>query len=339
MLSPELGADMRRREFITLLGGAAVSWPLAASAQQPERMRRIGVLMFYAESDREGQKRVAALREELQNLGWEEGRNIRIEYHWYMGDVEKARASAAELVRLAPDVIVSNGAAGLERLQQATRTIPIVFTLIGEPVVRGFVQSLAHPGGNITGFTNLEASTAAKWMELIKEIAPSVKRVAIIYNPATSPFAILFARSAEVAAHTLALEPVSGVVHSPAEIEATIKTLATDPGAGLIVIPDGFAQTHRKLIIELAARYNLPAVYPFRFFPNDGGLVSYGVEPLGVFRQTAAYVDRILRGAKPADLPVQQPTKFELVINLKTAKSLGITVPPTLLVRADEVIE
>jgi putative ABC transport system substrate-binding protein len=330
---------MRRREFITLLGGVAVAWPLAARAQQPERMKRIGVLMFYADNDHEGQKRVAAFREELQKLGWEEGRNIQIESHWYMGDVEKARASAAELVRLTPDVIVANGAAGLEKLQQATRTIPIVFTLIGEPVARGFVQSLAHPGGNITGFTNLEATTAAKWIELIKEIAPSVKRVAIIYNPATSPFAVLFARSAEVAAKTLALEPVSTMVHSSAEIEATIKTLATDPGAGLIVIPDGFAQTHRKLIIELAARYSLPAVYPFRFFPNDGGLLSYGVEPHGVFRQTAAYVDRILRGAKPTDLPVQQPTKFELVINLKTAKALGLTIPPALLSRADEVIE
>ena len=180
---------MKRREFIALIGGAAVAWPLAARAQQPERMKRIGVLMFYADNDHEGQKRVAAFREELQNLGWEEGRNIQIESHWYMGDVEKARASAAELVRLTPDVIVANGAAGLEKLQQATRTIPIVFTLIGEPVARGFVQSLAHPGGNITGFTNLEATTAAKWIELIKEIAPSVKRVAIIYNPATSPFA------------------------------------------------------------------------------------------------------------------------------------------------------
>ena len=330
---------MNRREFLGVLGCAVVAWPFAARAQQTGLMKRIGVLMFYADSDHEGQKRVATFREELQKLGWEEGRNIQIEYHWYMGDVEKARASAAELVRLAPDVIVANGAAGLEKLQQATRTIPIVFTLIGEPVARGFVQSLAHPGGNITGFTNLEATTAAKWIELIKEIAPSVKRVAIIYNPATSPFAVLFARSAEVAAKTLALEPVSAVVHSPAEIEASIKTLARDPDAGLIVIPDGFAQTHRKLIIELTARYSLPAVYPFRFFPTDGGLVSYGVEPHGVFRQTAEYVDRILRGAKPADLPVQQPTKFELVINLKTAKALGLNVPPALLARSDQVID
>jgi putative ABC transport system substrate-binding protein len=330
---------MKRREFIYLVGVAAAAWPLAARGQQSEQMKRIGVLMFYADSDHEGQKRVTVFREELQRLGWEEGRNMQIEYHWYMGDVEKARASAAELVRIAPDVIVANGAAGLEKLQKATRTIPIVFTLIGEPVARGFVQSLARPGGNITGFTNLEATTAAKWIELLKEIAPSVKRVAIIYNPATSPFAILFARSAEVAAQTLELEPVSAVVHSPGEIEATIKTLSTDPGASLIVVPDGFAQTHRKLIIELAARYSLPAVYPFRFFPNDGGLLSYGVEPHGVFRQTAAYVDRILRGAKPADLPVQQPTKFELVINLKTAKTLGLTIPPTLLSRADALIE
>ena len=330
---------MRRREFITFVGGAAVVWPLAVRAQQSEQLKRVGVLMFYADSDHEGQKRVTAFREELQRLGWEEGRNIQIKYQWYMGDVEKARASAAELVRLAPDVIVANGAAGLEKLQKATRTIPIVFTLIGEPVARGFVQSLAHPGGNITGFTNLEATTAAKWIELLKEIAPSVKRVAIIYNSAVSPFAILFARSAEVAAQNLELELVSAVVHSSGEIEATIKALATEQGGSLIVVPDGFIQTHRKLIIELAARYSLPAVYPFRFFPNDGGLLSYGVEPHGVFRQTAAYVDRILRGARPADLPVQQPTKFELVINLKTAKALGLTIPPTLLSRADALIE
>jgi len=329
---------MKRREFITLLGGAAVAWPLAARAQQSV-MRRIDVLIFYSKDDWQGQMRAAALQDELKRLGWEEGRNCRIDYHWYEGDVQKAQAAAAQLVELSPDVIVANGLAGVINLQRATRTIPIVFVLVGEPVARGIVKSLAHPGGNITGFTNLEATIAAKWVEQIKEIAPGIKRVAIIFNPVSAPFTELFFHSGEVAAQKLAIEPVAAVVHSPAEIEAKITAVAQAPGAGLIVLPDGFTQTHRKMVIELAARYGLPAVYPFRFFPDDGGLMSYGIDPAGAFRQTATYVDRILRGEKPATLPVQQPTKFQLVINLKTAKALGIEVPATLLARTDEVIE
>jgi putative ABC transport system substrate-binding protein len=329
---------MRRRAFITLLGGAA-AWPLAARAQQRERMRQIAVLIFYSKHDWQGQMRVAALKDELKKFGWEEGRNCRIDYHWYEGDVQKARAAVAQLVELGPDVIVANGLAGVVSLQQATRTIPIVFVLVGEPVARGLVQSLAHPGGNITGFTNLEWTTAGKWVELMQEIAPAVKQVAVIFNPVSAPFAELFFRSAEEAARKLAIGSLAAVVHSPAEIEAQIKAVAQAPDAGLIVIPDGFTQTHRKLVIELAARHRLPAVYPFRFYPDDGGLISYGIDPVGAFRQTATYVDRILRGEKPANLPVQQPTKFELVINLKTAKALGLAVPPMLLARADEVIE
>jgi putative ABC transport system substrate-binding protein len=333
-----LSRHTRRREFITLLGAAAAAWPLSVRAQQPERMRRIGVLIFYAESDPEAQTRLAAFREQLQKLGWAEGRNVRIDYRWYIGDAEKARAGAAELVALAPDVILSNGAAGLTMLQQATQTVPIVFALIGEPVERGYVQSLAHPGGNITGFTNLEFTVGTKWVELIKEMAPSITRVAVMFNPIT-PLAIQFFHSAELAARNFAVEPVMARIHSPAEIEATISALGSERGAGLIVVPDGFTQNHRKLVIGLTTRYRVPAIYPFRFFADDGGLISYGIDTVNTFRQAAMYVDRILRGAKPADLPVQQPTKFELVINLKTAKTLGLEVPPMLLARADEVIE
>jgi putative ABC transport system substrate-binding protein len=330
---------MKRREFITLLGGAAVAWPLATRAQQPDRMRRIGVLMSFAENDPEGKVRATVFERALQELGWTGGRNIRIDYRWAPGDVEQTRAAAAELLRLAPDMILAHATQATAALQRATRTVPVVFVAVSEPVAQGFVQSLAHPGGNITGFTNLEPTLGAKWLELLKEIAPRVTRVAVLYNPNTAPYATLFSRSAEVVAQKMAVELTAAPVHEPAEIESALSMLGREPGGGLIIAPDPFTSARRKLIFDLAARYRVPAISAFRYLSNEGGLVSYGVDVRDQFRQAAAYVDQILRGGKPADLPVQQPTKFELVINLKTAKALGLDVPSTLLARADEVIE
>jgi putative ABC transport system substrate-binding protein len=330
---------LRRREFITLLGGTAVTWPLAARAQQTDRVRRIGVLMGLAESDPEAKVRAAVFEHALQELGWTRGRSTRMDYRWAPGDVEQTRAAAAELLRLAPDVILAHATPATAALQRATRTLPVVFVAVSEPIAQGFVQSLARPGGNITGFTNLEPTLGAKWLELLKEIAPRVTRVAFMYNPNTAPYAILFSRSVEAVAQKIAVELVAAPVHEPAEIEAVLTMLGREPGGGLILPPDPFTVAHRKLIFDLAARYRVPAINAFLYFADEGGLVSYGVDVRDQFRQAAAYVDRILRGEKPADLPVQQPTKFELVINLTTAKTLGLNVPPTLLALADEVIE
>jgi ABC-type uncharacterized transport system substrate-binding protein len=328
-----------RRQFISALGGAAVTWPLAAHAQQPDRVRRIGVMIQLAESEPLSQRYVSTLTNRLRDFGWIEGRNLRVDYRWNAREPDPARAGAKELVALQADVIVAHGTASLLALQQETRTIPIVFTLVSEPVANGFVESLAHPSGNITGFSNLEASTGAKWVEIIKEIAPHVARVAIIFNPEVTPTAIAFAHSAEVAARQLAVEPVEAPVHGSSEIEAVITKLGNDPGGALIIAPDASIFAHRKLIIELATRYRLPSINSFPAFVADGGLLSYGPDPVDQFREAAAYVDQILRGKKPGDLPVQQPTKFELVINLKTAKALGLNVPASMLVRADQVIE
>jgi putative tryptophan/tyrosine transport system substrate-binding protein len=331
---------MRRREFISLLGSGAATWPLAAQAQQPDRMRRIGVLMAFAENDPEGKVRAAVFERALQELGWTSGRNIRIDYRWVPpGDVEQTRAAAAELLKLAPDVTLAHATQATAELQRATPTVPVVFVVVSEPVAQGFVQSLAHPGGNITGFTNVEPTLGAKWLELLKEIAPRVTRVAVLYNPGTAPYATLYFHSTEVVAQKMAVELIVAPVHEPAEIEAALTMLGREPGGGLILPPDPFTVAHRKLIFDLAARYRVPAISAFRYLSNEGCLVSYGVDVRDQFRQGAAYVDRILRGKKPADLPVQQPTKFELVINLKTARALGLDVPPMLLARADEVIE
>jgi putative ABC transport system substrate-binding protein len=331
---------MRRREIIGLLGGAAVAWPLAAQAQQPDRMRRIGVLMAFAENDPEGKVRAAVFERALQELGWTSGRNIRIDYRWVPpGDVEQTRAAAAELLKLAPDVTLAHATQATAELQRATPTVPVVFVVVSEPVAQGFVQSLAHPGGNITGFTNVEPTLGAKWLELLTEIAPRVTRIAVLYNPGTAPYATLYFHSTEVVAQKMAVELIVAPVHEPAEIEAALTMLGREPGGGLILPPDPFTVAHRKLIFDLAARYRVPAISAFRYLSNEGCLVSYGVDVRDQFRQGAAYVDRILRGKKPADLPVQQPTKFELVINLKTAKALGLDVPATLLARVDEVIE
>jgi ABC-type uncharacterized transport system substrate-binding protein len=329
---------LKRREFITLLGGAA-AWPLAASAQQNERMRRIGVLIQLAESDLEGRTRLAAFREVLQKLGWRVGGNLEIDTRWAVSSEEQARSATAELLRLAPDVIFANGTLALRAAQQATRTVPIVFTTVIEPVGQGFVASLSRPGGNITGFSYLGVSIGGKWLNLLKEIVPQVTHVACMFNPQRGPYNVGISHFAQDAAQGLAVRYVAAPVFEASQIEPVMTTLAREPGGGLIVSPDAFTVTHRELIIELAARYRLPAIYSERIYAATGGLISYGANYVDHFRQAASYVDRILRGEKPADLPVQQPSKFDLVINMKTAKALGLTIPNSVQLLADEVIE
>jgi putative ABC transport system substrate-binding protein len=329
---------MRRREFITLLGGAA-AWPLAARAQQPNRMRRIGALMNLAEDDPDSRVRQMAWLQGLDRLGWTVGRNLAIDYRWSISDVGRARAAAAELLALGPDVILAYGTVSVQGLQSVTRTVPVVFTLVAEPVAQGFIESLAHPGGNLTGFSYLAPTFGGKWLELLKEIAPLVTRVAFIINLPSSQYGSLFYGSVEVAAAKLAAQTMLVPVYEPAEFEQIMARLGREPGGGLIIDADASMGIHRKLIIELAARYRLPTVYSRRVFAADGGLASYGIDDNEQFGQVAAYLDRILRGEKPGDLPVQQPTKAELLINLKTAKTLGLMIPQALLLRADEVIE
>jgi putative tryptophan/tyrosine transport system substrate-binding protein len=330
---------MKRREFITVLGGA-MAWPLAARAQQRDPMRRIGVLMGYAESDSEGQAFIAAFRDELQKLGWAENRNIQIEYRWAtLGDPDLMQRFAKELVTLQPDLILSHNTPTTAAMLQQTRAIPIVFALVVDPIGTGFVASLPRPGGNATGFIAIEGSMAGKWLELLKEIAPRVTRVAFLFNPATAPYAEHFLNPFKVAAASFAVEGIAAPVHDTSEIEIVIAAQAREPNGGLIVMPSAFATLHRMEITSLAARYGLPAIYPYRFFSELGGLGSYGIDFRDNFRRAASYVDRILKGAKPSELPVQAPVKFELVINLKTAKALGLDVPSLLQQRADEVIE
>jgi putative ABC transport system substrate-binding protein len=326
-----------RREFITLLGGAAAGWPLAVRAQQADRIRRIGVLMATAEGDAEWQRSISAFRQGLEKLGWIVGRNLEIEFRWGAGDAEMTRRAATDLLTRAPEVIVANGQA-LRALWQATRAVPIVFTEVSEPVTQGYVTNLAQPGGNVTGFTNLEPTVGAKWLQLLKEIAPQVTRIAVIANPEGAAAALL-ARTAEEAAPTFGVVATTASVHDLAEIENVMVAVGRKEGGGLIFPIGSFFSAHRQQIVGLAARYRLPAIYPHRFFADEGGLVSYGNNSLDQYRKAAEYVDRILRGEQPGNLPVQQPTKFELVINLKTAKALGLTVPPSLLASADEVIE
>jgi putative ABC transport system substrate-binding protein len=329
---------MNRRAFIALLGGAAAAWPLAAWAQQQERMRRVGVLMNLGSDDAEGQARNAAFLQGLQELGWTVGRKVRIEYRWGAGDAELFRRHASELVALAPDVILAGGGAVVPSLLQSTRTIPIVFTGTPDPVGAGFVESLARPGGNATGFTIFEYGISGKWLELLKEIAPHVTRAAVIRDPAIAAGLGLWGAIQSVAPSLgVELRPLG--VRDAGEIERVVTAFARSSNGGLIVTGSALATVHRELITTLAARYRLPAVYPQRSFVTVGGLISYGPDSIDPYRQAAGYVDRILRGEKPADLPVQAPTKYELVINLKTAKALGLEVPPSLLARADEVIE
>jgi putative ABC transport system substrate-binding protein len=329
---------MRRREFITLLGGAAVAWPLAARAQQSERVRRIGVLTGMAEDDAAGPSSMVAFQQGLQQLGWSVGRNVRIDYRWGAGDAERARRHAEELVALAPNVILANGGSIMAPLQQVTRTVPIVFAAVADPVGSGFVSSLARPGGNSTGFANFEYGISGKWLELLKQIAPTVTRVAVLRDPAVASGSGQFG-AIQAVAPTLGVEANPVGLRDAGEIERDITEFARRSNGGVIVTAGGAGIRHRDLIIALAARHRLPAVYANRFFVTGGGLVSYGTHLVDHFRQAAGYVDRILKGEKPADLPVQAPTKYELVINLKTAKALGLTVPDTLLARADEVIE
>jgi ABC-type uncharacterized transport system substrate-binding protein len=328
---------LRRRQFITLVGGAGV-WPLAARAQRPEPMRRIGVLMGYPEGDPQAQANVTALRQGLKNLGWIEGRNVQIDYRWAGADPDKARAFARELVGLAPDVIVPSTNQVTRIVQQETRTIPVVFVFIGDPVGSGFVASLARPGRNITGFANFENSIGGKWLELLKEIAPHAKRAGFIFNPDAAPN-VGFFHAAESAAEPLAIGLAAIAVRDANDIEQDVTAFASEPDGGLIVAPHAVTLGNRKLIIELAARHRLPAVYSDRYFAESGGLLSFGNNTADLFRRAASYIDLILKGAKPADLPVQLPTKFELIVNLKTAKSLGLTIPESFLSRADEVIE
>jgi putative ABC transport system substrate-binding protein len=309
-------------------------------AQQVDRIRRIGVLMGIAESDPEQKSFVSAFTRALQDLGWSEGRNIRFDYRWGAGDANKIRDFARELVEQQPDLIVGHTTPVVAALKQQTRTIPIVFTQVSDPVGSGFISGLARPGGNITGFTNLEASMGAKLVEFLKEIAPGVTRVALMFNPATAPDqGSYFLRPVEAPAPALKVELIPAPVHNAAEIAAAITALTREPGAGLIVMPDVFILAHREEIVAQAKAHRLPAAYAYRFFAASGGLMSYGTDLVDLFRRAAPYVDRILKGALPADLPVQQPTKFELVINLKTAKALGLTIPESFLLRADEVIE
>ena len=329
---------MKRRNFITLLGGAA-AWPVAARGQQPERMRRIGVLVAYAESDPEAQARIAAFRQGLRELGWTEGRNLRMELGWGTGDPDRARTLATELISLAPDVIVAHGTPALTALYRATRTIPVVFVSVIDPVGAGYVQSLAQPGGNITGFSTFEPEIGGKWLELLKEIAPGVSRVAGILDPGFKGFAGVWG-AIENMAPRLGLQLKNLPFQAPTDdLESAVARFAQELGGGLIVLPTALNAVQRNRIFSSAARGGLPAMYAFRFYATDGGLMSYGIDTVDLFRRSAFYVDRILKGEKPADLPVQAPTKFEMVINLKTARALGLNVPPMLLARADEVIE
>jgi putative ABC transport system substrate-binding protein len=329
---------MRRREFITLLGGAA-AWPIAARGQQRERMRRVGVLMGgLAADDPEAQARITAFVQGLAQLGWMDGRNIRVDYRFGLGDVARQRKYAEELVALAPHVILAAGSGGMGPLLQATRTIPIVFANVVDPVGAGFVESLARPGGNATGFMSLEFSLSGKWLELLKQIAPRVVRVAVLRNPNASVQIAQFA-AVQGAAASLGVELTPINARDAVAIERDITAFASAPNSGLIFVNAGITRTIREPIIALAARLRLPAIYAFRGFVTEGGLISYGIDQAEPYRLAATYVDRVLKGEKTADLPVQAPTKYELVINLKTAKALGLDVPAQLLARADEVIE
>jgi len=330
---------MRRREFIILLGGAAVAWPLAARAQQADRMRRVGVLVSRIADDPEEQARLAAFVQGLQELGWTEGRNVRIDYRWAAGDADRSRTYAAELVALAPDVIVAAGSQSVAALEQTTRTVPIVFASVVDPVGAGYVTRLARPGGNATGFTAFEYSLSGKWLELLKEIAPNLTRIAILRDPALAAGIGQFAVIQAMAPPSFGVELSPIDVRDAGEIERDVAAFAGETKGGLIVTGSSGAAVHRELIIMLAARHRLPAVYPFRNYVTSGGLISYGPDLNDQYRRAAGYVDRILKGEKAADLPVQAPTKYELTINLKTAKTLGLTVPPSLLARADEVVE
>ena len=337
VISPELvGVRMRRRQFIKLIGGAAAVVPLAARAQQRERVRRIGVLMGIA-NDSEGQQRMAVFRKTLESLGWSETSNIQLDYRWAPRDAMQARVYAEELVNLKPELIFCLSTTVTMAVRDATRAIPVVFVQVTDPVGAGLVQSWAKPGGNMTGFTNFEPTMSGKWLELLKTLVPNTTRVGYLFNPNTTP--ALYEQTVKEAAPLLSLTPISAAVHAPSEIEPVVERFAREPNGGFLVLPDIFTTRNREAIIAMTERYRVPALYTFKFFAAEGGLMSYGIDVSYIFHQAATYVDRILRGSLPADLPVQGPTKLDLVINLKTAKALGLEVPPTLLTRVDEVIE
>jgi putative tryptophan/tyrosine transport system substrate-binding protein len=329
---------MRRRDFLILIGGAAATWPGTAGAQQPAGIRRVAVLMLYPENDAQGQGRAAAFRQGLASAGWVPDRNIEVDYLWGAYDPDWVRTVTAELQRLAPDVIVVNTSTALRAIQSTAATTPIVFVGVSEPVAQGFVAGLSHPGGNTTGLSNLEPTVGAKWVDLLKQIAPQVKRLAFMYNPG-NPGARIALQSAQSVASQFLVEVVDAPVPDRNEIEAVITRLGREPGGALVLPPDPFTNSFRKPILELTLTYKLPVVSAVRSFADEGGLLAYGVYIPGLFRQAAGYVDRILRGEKPADMPVEQPTRFEMIINLKTAKALGLVVPASLLATVDEVIE
>jgi putative ABC transport system substrate-binding protein len=328
---------MRRREFIAGLGSAA-AWPMAARAQQPARMRRVGVLMYLPRNP-ESEERLAAFQQGLERLGWRVGRDLTIDYRFSVIDVDRARAAAAELLTLAPDAILAISTPALQGQLSVSRTVPVVFTNVAEPVAQGFVESLSRPGGNVTGFSALPPSVGGKWMDLLKEIVPQVTRVAFIFNPPTSPYGGLFFGSIQLAATKYSVEAKLLPVYDRAEFDGLLNSFGREPGGGLIFGQDNFMAVHRQPMLELANRFRLPTIVGGRAYSMVGALLYYGINDVDHTRQAATYIDRILRGAKPSDLPVQQPTKFELVINLKTAKALGLSVPPLLLAQADEVIE
>jgi len=328
---------MRRREFITLLGGAAAAWPLAVPAQT-KQMRRIGVLMGLTAGDQEAQSRVVAFESSLRDMGWVKGRNLSIEYRW-AGDGNLLRDHAAELLAMAPDLIFANSTPVTVALREQSQAVPIVFTQVVDPVGQGLVSNLARPGGNLTGFTSFEFSIGTKWLEALKQTAPRVTRVALVFNPQSAPYADLFLRPVEAAAPSFSVTPIAAAVRDTADVDRVFDALVHEPNGGLMVLPDISMTNYREAIVALAARHRVPAIYPFRFFATSGGLMCYGTDVAEIFRRAAAYVDRILKGTSPGELPIQAPNKYELVINLKTAKALGLELPPTLVARADEVIE
>jgi ABC-type uncharacterized transport system substrate-binding protein len=330
---------MKRREFITLIGGAAAAWPLAARAQQAGSLRRVSLLLGIAENDPEARSRVKAFQQGLRDLGWLEGRNIRIDYRFSDGDPNRIKEHVAELVRLAPDVIVGSSTPVIAALQQATSTIPIVFAVVNDPVGQGFISSLARPGGNITGFTFVEFAMIGKWGGMLREVSPDLSRAALMFNPDTAPYYVGYLRSFERMPWSIPVDVSATPVRDVAEIEELISKLGREPGSGLIAPPDPFIIVQRDAILRSAKKHRVPAVYAYRQFVSEGGLMSYGPDTADIFRRAGSYVDRILRGEKAADLPAQSPVKFELVVNLLAAKAIGLAVPPTLLATADEVIE
>jgi len=330
---------MRRREFITLVGGAVVAVPLATRAQLAVRVRSLGALMSNSEDDPLAQARVAALRQGLAELGWTEGKNLKIEWRWTGGDIVRVREYAAELVRLAPDVILANGTPSAVALKQATTSIPIVFAVVNDPVAQGLIASMGLTGGNITGFSFIEYSMVGKSLDMLKQVAPGIVRVAIMFNPDTYPYYAMHLRSFQTVAKTLSLEVAGAPVRSPEEIEDAVAALGRQPGSALLVTPDPYMVVHRGAIIRAAELHRVPKTYSYRQHVQEGGLMSYGADTIDIFRRSASYIDRILKGTRPADLPAQAPVKFEIAINLKTAKALDLSIPQNLLALADEVIE